>query len=76
MKKLNLICIAFFSIAFMQAQTTPHTASDSSKKANHKSMNHPPIHGKQDSLKFPKGYYTQPKDRRGKDSNKVGSTPK
>lgn len=73
MKKIIFTCIAVASFAFLQAQTkpktTPGTTTSDSTKRNHPKSN-------QDSLKYPKGYYKQPKDSRGKDSNKVGSTPK
>jgi hypothetical protein len=51
-------------------QTRPH--ADSSKKKQ------PVVKSKEnkDSVLQPRGYYVQPKDIRGKDSNKVGSTPK
>jgi hypothetical protein len=56
--------------AVSMAQTRPH--ADSSKKKQ------PVVKPKEnkDSVLQPKGYYVQPKDVRGKDSNKVGSTPK
>jgi hypothetical protein len=77
MKKLSLILIAFAIFNTIQGQTTPkRTQSDSSKRANSRSTDSLHRSRRQYSLQSPKGYYKQPKDVRGKDSSKIGTTPK
>jgi hypothetical protein len=92
MKKLSLVFIAFAILNSVQGQTAQRrTQSDSSKTRNSRSanglhqndqrqnnqhQNNQHQNRRRDSTQSPKGYYKQPKDVIGKDSNKVGATPR
>jgi hypothetical protein len=75
--------IFIFLMAGLQltAQTSPKKATTTNKANSQQQQNTSgqqtdQTRKKADSTQFPEGYYKQPKDASGKDSNKIGGTPK